>query len=473
VVALPPSYATAPVTFDLRPVLREIETAVPVVIGSIDPSRRIKVKDTPPVYVAAELRRGPLRWDFSGNTVTLTAVFEYQARAWVRLLIASPSVSCGTGDDPRPRLRVRLRTTYDLSPTWHIRTHTEVLDVAPLTDTERDQCEVSAAHFDVTGPVTSAAEGALRGVLEDLDQKLARVSVAPFITGIWNTLQRPISISRGTLWFVISPESISLGPIEARDSTITAMLSLLASPRLLSGPRPPDGTRPLPRLGRGVRAESTVVLIEGLLLYEAANQLLARALVDKSFKVGWRKVTVTSAAAFPMGSGRLGLRVGVRGRATGTIYVAGRPTYDAATDMVTIPDLALAGDARTVEGKVIAWLVGGPLLGFLRENARIPGDDLMALVRDIANRQINRRLTDGVNLVGRITSAEALHIRATPEGLLARARGVGQLGIEISKQCLVPPLRPGARRPAGDPCADDTPPPTPRSARPGETTTGR
>jgi hypothetical protein len=125
--------------------------------------------------------------------------------------------------------------------------------------------------------------------------------------------------------------------------------------------------------------------------------------------------------------------------------------------MVTIPDLALAGDVRTIEGRAIAWLVGGPLMGFLREHAKIPGADLMDLVREIANKQINRQLTEGVSLVGRLTSAEALGVQATHAGLRARARAVGQLGIQISRQCLVPPLRPGARRPAGDPCREDAP----------------
>src|SRR5512135_134184 len=50
VAALPPSYVAAPIVFDLRPVLAQIEEVVPRKFGSTDKEKRIQVmKGTPDV----------------------------------------------------------------------------------------------------------------------------------------------------------------------------------------------------------------------------------------------------------------------------------------------------------------------------------------------------------------------------------------------------------------------------------------
>ena len=125
---------------------------------------------------------------------------------------------------------------------------------------ERDQCEISAAKIDVTQKIADAARGAVEKALVTLDEKLSHVSLAKPIGNIWHTLQRPISISGGTLWLLIQPQAVSFGGIIATDSSLTARLALLAQPRMLSGSRPPDGTNPLPTLGRGVEGGDTAMV---------------------------------------------------------------------------------------------------------------------------------------------------------------------------------------------------------------------
>jgi hypothetical protein len=100
------------------------------------------------------------------------------------------------------------------------------------------------------------------------------------IGGVWATLQKPISISKGMLWLEIGPQAISLGPITAKDSILTARLDLLAAPRMLSGSRPPDRTAPLPALGRtSASADTAIMAMDGILLYSVASDVLRKKLV--------------------------------------------------------------------------------------------------------------------------------------------------------------------------------------------------
>ena len=439
VAVLPPSYVAAPIVFDLRPVLEDIESGVPMKFGSIEKDKRIQVmKGTPDVWVAPELTRGPLQFAFKDNTVTVSTVLEYQAQAWAKALLITYKVSCGIGKS-KPRIRLSVSTTYDLTADWHLKTRTKLLDLSQFSRDERDQCELTAAKIDVTGKIVDGARGGLEKALVGLDKKLSQVSLEKTIGGIWATLQRPISISKGTLWLQIQPQAISFAGITAADSNLTARLALLAQPRMLSGPRPPDGSNPLPRLGRGAAgADTAMVMIEGLLGYEAATKLIGKALVGKAFGPTWRKVKIESLAILPAGRGRMLLALGLKGRARGTVNVTAAPNFDSTTDLITLRELKFDVNAEAYLGKAAGWLISGPLLNLVQENAKIPAAVLMTEVLELANKNINRELSKGIFLRGALSSATPLAVRATQQGLVANAKGAGRLWVEISKEDLIP-----------------------------------
>ena len=441
VAELPPSYVAAPVVFNLRPVLAQIEAVVPKKFGSTDKDKRIQVmKGTPDVWVAPELTRSPFDFGFKDNTITIGAVLEYQAKAWAKGLLLTHSVSCGTDPKrPKPRIRMALSVTYDLTPDWRLKTTTKVLELAPVSREERDQCEISAAKIDVTQKIADAARGAAEKALVGLDAKLSRVSVAKPIGNIWLTLQRPISISGGTLWLQFQPQAISFGGITATDSTLTARLALLAQPRMLSGERPPDGTNPLPRLGRGVEGGDTAaVALDALLVYPAATKLIGKALVGKKFGPKWRTITVEGLTVLPAGKGRVLLSLELTGRARGTVNVVATPHYDPATDTISVKDIGFDVNTQAYLGKAAGWLISGPLLSFVTEHAQFPAAALMAEVLELANKNINRELSDGIFLRGSLSSAQPLAIQAMRAGLVAKAKAAGRLWVEISKEDLIP-----------------------------------
>jgi len=441
VAVLPPSYVAAPVVFNLRPVLAQIEEVVPKKFGSTDKDKRIQVmKGTPDVWVAPELTRSKFDFGFKDNSLTISTVLEYQAKAWAKALLLTHSVSCGTDPKkPKPRIKLALSVTYDLTPDWRLKTRTKLVELAPLSREERDQCEISAAKIDVTQKIADAARGAVENALVKLDERLSRVTVAKPIGNIWLTLQRPISISGGTLWLLVQPQAISFGGITATDSSLTARLSLLAQPRMLSGARPPDGTKPLPTLGRGVEGGDTVaVMMDALLAYPAATKLIGKALVGKKFGPKWRTIRIEGVTVLPAGKGRVLLSLELKGRARGTVNVVGSPNYDQATDTISVKDLAFDVNTEAYLGKAAGWLISGPLLAMVRENARFPSAALMQEVLELVNKNINRELSSGVFLRGALSSAQPLAIQARHDGLLAHAKASGRLWVEISKEDLIP-----------------------------------
>ena len=432
---LPPSYVSAPVSFDLRPVLADIEARLPRRIGSLENRMRVPGK---PLLVAVELERRPLRFTFGENTVAVEAVFGYRGKAWLNTPV-KPSVSCGT-EGPPPRIRIRVASEYAVDSTWRVRTRSRVIDMAPLTADPRDRCQVSLLSVDVTDEIISGARGAIDQQLRTIDRRLSRVDLRKPVSDLWRMLQQPLRITDSTVWLLIDPMAVALGPIVPRDSSVVADVALLARPRFVSGPRPADGDAPLPPLGRAQPGPDTaLVLVEGMLGYGPATEILRKELRGQRVRVGWRWITIGDLTAVPAGNGRVALGVDLAGTfVRGRVWFSGRPAFDSTSRMIGIPDLELDVQSRQALLRGLAWVADGPLTGWIRSKAQIPADTLLAAARAEANKALVRELADGVRLVGSVVEAEPLGVTASVEGLLARARGAAQLRLDIRQENLIP-----------------------------------
>lgn len=448
----PPSFVRAPVALDLRPVLADIEAGLPRRLGSLENRKKVSGK---PFLAAVELERGPLQFTFGENTVEVEAVFGYRGRAWLDAPV-KPSVSCGT-EGPPPRMRIRVSSEYGVDSAWRVRTRSRLVSLAPASDAPRDKCEISLLSIDVTNELVEGARGALEGELRRVDRRLSRLDLRSRVANLWRMIQEPLRITDSTVWLMLDPIAVGLGPIVPRDSGVVARVSLRARPRFVSGPPPAPGTTPLPPLGRASEGRDTaLVMVEGLLAYEDATAILQKELRGKRVRIGWRWVKIQDIAARSVGDGRLALEVHLGGLARGRIWLAGRPAYDSETRMITIPDLEL--DVRTREALAggLLWLARARLTEHVRSKARFSADTLLAAAQSEANEELDRELADGVRLVGEVLSAEPVGVIATSEGLLAWARGVADLRLEIRQDNLLPRLRPRrARSPS------TRPPPSP------------
>ncbi len=184
----PNSYVSAPIVFDYRSLIDQIEQRIPRVIGSVDKDKRKLVVKSPKVWVAAELTRSPLEFSFKDNTVTVSAAFQYRANAWAKPFLVVIPVSCGMGEE-KPRLRLTVSSTYDISPNWHLQTKSHLVKFERPTTTERDQCEITFLKIDVTEKIIDGVKGALEGELAKMDSSIAKISIRKPVDELWGKLQ--------------------------------------------------------------------------------------------------------------------------------------------------------------------------------------------------------------------------------------------------------------------------------------------
>lgn len=431
--AIPPSRLEIPVRYDLRPAFDWLESEIPKTIGDIDNKMALPGNDR--VHLAYQIEREPFRFGFAKRTIEVSSVLHYQGRGWYNPpVLPEMSGSCGTGDQ-QPRARVTLSVTGRITDKWMLWSRSSVKAV-PLTDTERDQCEVTAAHIDVTSKVLGAAEGALQGELKKVDRKIAAFPLRRTVTGVWATMQKPLRLT-DSLWLMINPVSLRFLPPTVSGDTLLWQAGLEAHPRILGGAKPEPSTNPLIPPDRSeAPPPELLILSEGTLPYDVAEEILSKATAKTKIKVGRRVMHIRHLKPTPLGDGRVVVALTVSGAANGTLYAIGRPQIDS-TGRLTMPDLTVdAGTTDALTG-ALAWLASTDKVAeFLREAVTVNLAPTIEKARVLAEKNMNRELAPGLVLRTTLTSATPIGVWAGPTALIARVIVRGQGAIDVN---LYPP----------------------------------
>ncbi len=437
VAAAPPppppaiSRFSVPLAYDFSPILRVVEEAVPKTFGSMDSVRTVGT-DTRKHY-AFEAQRGKFTTFAEGRELHLRATIAYRARGFYKPVIGPTlSAGCGGGAE-RPRIVVELATPLDLSAEWHLRSRARVVSVAPASSEQRDHCDVSILHHDVTERVVEAARGALASQLPKIDRKVAGVDLHDRFEGWWALLAKPIPLTDG-VWLMLEPDRLVIGKVGGHDKTLIVPVSLDARPKIMMAREAPvPTTRPLPPLGHDDVSDGFHVTLDGVLDYGELSRTVTRALAGRVVTEGGRSVTIRTVRVVPASRGRLALSVGFAGDTKGTLDLVGTPRYEPGTRQVSVPDLdyELDTDSRIVNS--YAWLRTDALRRTFRERSHVSADSALGRGRTLLLAGLNRTVGDVLTLSAAVDSTAVTGLYVTRDGLIVRAQANGHASVAVSQ----------------------------------------
>jgi hypothetical protein len=444
---LPPGTIVAPIALDAQAAIRALEKEVPTRFGDIE--KRLPIAGSRRRSFAFEVTRSPFTVAFRGDTVLLSAVLAYKGRGWYDPPIG-PDLNgeCGTKGPP-PRAQLNLRVVSRLSADWRLRIRAQRISVTPLTQTERDQCEVSFLNLDVTGKVMAGAEAALRGVLPIIERQLGRLDVRSPLEKIWVDLQQPIRIT-DSLWLLLQPKGVYLGKVKGAKETVGAEVGISAAPRIMSGRKPVIASIPLPPLEAIRETGGFSMLVEATFDYRVMSAVLSQKLRNMKVRAGGGELIVKRITVFGVGRGRLALGLEFGGTAQGRVWFQGTPRYDVATGILKVPDLDFDATSADLLVQGVAWLKGDDIREFLRTQATFSTTDVMKQVQDLAVKEMNTELARGVRLSVVIDSSEPAGLRVLPDHILVRARASGTGRLDLGPEIFAPkpPASPAESPPA-------------------------
>ncbi len=432
---VPPSVLVAPIAFDLGPAIARFEEDVPRRFGSME--RRLRSDSTARASIAFTASRSPFRVSVEGSEIDIETVLEYEGRVWYNPPLG-PEVSagCGGGDDPKPRLLLRIVSTPTFTPAWQLRTSTR-LEIAPFSNEPRDQCQVTILKIDVTGKVVGAVRERMTRKLARLDRHIAESDTRGRIEEIWRKMERPIRLTDG-VWLLLQPAGAQLASFRGAGDSLVAVLRLEARPRIVTGARPLESTlvTPLPPLRTVAGADldpGIHLLLEGIFSYDAATALMQKQLVGKVIRMAGRPARIEGVTLQGIGGGRVALGITFSGAVQGRVFLTGTPRLDRETRQLSVADLEFDAGTTIVHGPRFSWWQGDVVRSFLRAKAVIPDSAALAGVERLAVRGMNRELAPGVRLEVTLDDSRGLAISATREHLVVRARAEGQARLDVDR----------------------------------------
>ena len=433
--SVPPGTIVAPLSLELGGALRALEQEVPRRFGNI--TQRLPMGGSRRTSYAFEVNRDRFSVSFAADTVLLSAIIHYQGRAWYDPPIG-PDVNgeCGTAGE-RPRARLVVRALPRLTSTWRLQVKTRLGAVVPLTATERDQCEVSFLKLDVTGRVLEAAGQALERILPQVERKISQLDVRTPLSKIWTDLQKPIRLS-DSLWLLLAPVAVNVGSMQGSRQAVEAEIGVTASPRIVTGSKPIFRPLPLPALGTVRTDQGFALLVEGAFDYGVMSAELTNRLAGQSVRAAGGVLEVRKVTVLGVGSGRLALGLDFDGSARGKIWLLGKPSYDATSGILSVPDLDFDTKSAGLLLRGLAWLKGNAIREFLRKQATISAGPVLGQVQALAVKEMNRTLARGVELSATIESSEPAGILVRSGGLIIRARATGAARLSLGPEIFEP-----------------------------------
>ncbi len=422
---------SAPLAYDFASVLRIVDRAVPMTFGSLDSVRTLG--DDSRRHYAFAADREPFVAYAEGNVVHLRAIVAYSARGYYKPPLA-PTVSGGCGGerrDERPRLLIELATPLDLTRDWRLRAKTTGVTVEPASRDQRDRCDVTFLHHDVTDRVVAAARAGIESHLSDIDRRIAEVDLQDRFSGLWKLLGAPIQVSDG-VWLTLNPRRLAIGRVSGRGHVLTIPVTLEARPEIVTSPEPPAVAREtLPALGRDSTGNGFHIRLDGTIDYRTASEVVNRALEGRVVTHAGRTVTVTRASLTPAPRGQLALAVSFTGDARGTLRFVGTPKLDTARHEITMPDLdyALATDNPLID--TYAWLRSDAMRTAFRDRAHLPVDSALAQGRELLRVGLNRRIGDMMTMNATVQNVGVRGLYVTRGGIVVRGEAQGRAGVAV------------------------------------------
>jgi hypothetical protein len=221
---------------------------------------------------------------------------------------------------------------------------------------------------------------------------------------------------------VINPSAVRMGQSVGVKKTLVTALGFSASPVLVTGAKPVVTETPLPPLYPAAVGDGLHILIEGVINYDLATDLLRKHLIGKSVERGGKKIEVRDVRLFGIGGGKLALELRFKGAANGHIYFVGTPRYDIGTNELYVPDLEYDVGSASLLVKGFEWVKHDDVREFVRSQARWEVGDVMQKGREQLLKGLNRDLASGVHLSAEVKQVQGLSVHARRTAIRLRAQ---------------------------------------------------
>jgi hypothetical protein len=426
-----PSVIEIAITMNLAPMFAEVEKAVPKRRREADAYSVVAKNTVGDVGIKYEVWRDPLRLDVQGNRLRAESKVYYWFQFAQR--VPKPFVggafwqdlgSCGTGSEQPRQAVAGLETTINWTPEWGLASSTSVLPTNYL-----NKCRVTFLNIDITNRVDEAFGTGLKQGATLADTKIRQLgNFRPIGERIWKELLQPIALGND-IWLTAEPQAAYVAPLKGNGQTVSTVIGLTATPKVIYGAKPTFASRPLPKLAVKDAGGGLRVAIEGDLTFDDASRQLAKALVGEKFTIAGHRITIAGASVY--GAGDIAVMpLMLKGDIEGMIYLIGKPAYDSKKNILYVRDLDFSLETGHALANVADWLNHGGFRNSIAARAQWPLSDQIVSTKERIEKALNRTIANDVIMRASISAIRPAGVYITPTSFRARAVVEGSVRVE-------------------------------------------
>lgn len=359
-------------------------------------------------------RNGPVTMEMTDDRLTTRVPLHVNGRVSLGLgpfnIQASESIDAD--------LDVRLSTSVGLNSDWSI-----AADSAVEIEVSRAEITVPGAALNVSTIVEEVLRRNSDRIVAPLDDYLRNLSIKELVDPVWQKFSSPIQLFEDpSVWLRVRPVGFSLSPPEASNENIRFDIGMEMYLDSLVGERPDsDELGPIPPLRETTAgAGSFQIAIPITLGLDEITRAISDRIVGREDSIGgnatvrWLDIELSGTGDRLFAAAEFEANTGwwIVSELAGRMVLEGRPSYDAATQTLTVVDIDYELESDSTLAGIADWLLHDRLRDRIQAELVFPLDGIMDQIReDLQNKLGSISLGGDGTLEARIDMVQPETIR--------------------------------------------------------------
>jgi hypothetical protein len=156
------------------------------------------------------------------------------------------------------------------------------------------------------------------------------------------------------------------------------------------------------------------------------SELNGKSVTIKNNEVIFTGIEIQGAA-----NKQLNLKVNFDGKRKGTLYLVGTPVFDSIAQKISFPDLTFDLKTKDALLQSAKWMFNSKITDMMRAYATFDLTPHLDEMKKMVQKEMNRELTEGVNLNGKVTDLMLVGIYPQLNQLIIRINTIGDIKLSM------------------------------------------
>lgn len=333
-------------------------------------------------------------------------------------------------------ISVEMKTLFDIAQDWNLNTQTEIIGHEWI---EQPKLKMGVVNLPVGTIANMLLNNFKSTITQTIDEQIKEnFKLNEVIAEAWKNAFEPVLVAPDfNTWLMINPETIGMTPIQTTDGMLSTTIVIQSRPRLKIGTKPATTNKSLTNLPPFHYVRETKddfeIQIGAEIGYDEAERLVKENMVGERFDYGSKYIVVEDIELYGQGN-KLVVNTRLSGTYEGSIYLTGKPEYNANQNTIDIKSLKYTVESRNFLLRSAAWLLKGKFKSALEENLNFYLDDNLTEIKEQIQEQLKGyEVTDNVRLKGDLNELNLSNAYLSSDAIQVSLKLAGKVEIEMKE----------------------------------------